>query len=193
MKPWHRISIAIAAGLAVGAGGAWWRIQDGLSSGRLQNGAWTTALNYGTANTDAETRAAVALRGILALPSTETVYWNATTDSDRRPLDGSCSYAMTGTPLDARWWSVTYYDEQGYLVANPANIWSFSGASLTPAEKGGWRVTIRPSKPEGGGHWLPSADGQGFELTLRMYNPGPAFRAAPEKAALPLLKREACG
>ena len=98
---------------------------------------------------------------------------------------------MTGTALDARWWSVTHYDKHGFLVANPANIWSFSGASISEAEKGGWRVAIRPSKPETG-HWLPSAYGEGFELTLRMYNPGPGFRAAPTRASLPVITRGAC-
>ena len=190
MKAWHRYAIAVIAGLAVGAGGAWHRIQAGFNDGRLTNGVWATALNYGTSNTDSLTRASVALRGILALPSTETVYWNAATDSDGKPLDGSCTYAMTGKPLDARWWSVTYYDRKGYLVANPANIWSFSGASITPVEHQGWRVTIGPDKAEG--HWLPSAKGQGFELTLRMYNPGNGFRAAPKNAVLPVLKKEHC-
>lgn len=193
MKPWLRIAIAIVAGIAAGAGGAWWRTSKGFGGGGVHNGPWTTALNYGTAGADSVTRAAVARRGILALPSTETVYWNASTDSDGRPLDGSCTYAMTGVPMDARWWSVTYYNKAGFLIENPANIWSFSGASLTPAEQAGWRVTIRPSKPEGGGHWLPSQYGEGFELTLRMYNPGAGFRGAPAKAALPTLKREACG
>lgn len=190
MKGWHRIAIALVAGIVVGAGGAWHKIQAGFNAGRLANGAWTTALNYGTRNADSVTRAAVALRGILALPSTETVYWNAATDSDGKPLDGSCTYAMTGKPLDARWWSVTYYDKKGFLVANPANIWSFSGASITPAEAQGWRVTIGPDKAEG--HWLPSARGQGFELTLRMYNPGSGFRTAPGEAKLPFLKKERC-
>jgi len=190
MKAWHRHAIAVIAGLAVGAGGAWYRIQTGFNSGRLTNGVWSTALNYGTSSTDSVTRASVALRGLLALPSTETVYWNASTDSEGRPLDGSCTYAMTGRALDARWWSVTYYDRNGYLVANPPNIWSFSGASITPAEQQGWKVTIGPDKA--GEHWLPSAKGQGFELTLRMYNPGAGFRAAPKDAVLPALKRERC-
>ena len=178
------------AGIVLGAGGAWYRIQAGFNDGRLANGPWTTALNYGTSGADSVTRASVALRGILALPSTETVYWNASTDSNGKPLDGSCTYSMTGKALDARWWSVTYYDRKGFLVANPANIWSFSGASVPPAELDGWRVTIAPEKAEG--HWLPSAKGQEFELTLRMYNPGKAFRAAPDKAELPRLKKERC-
>lgn len=190
MKAWHRYAIAVAAGLAIGAGGAWSVVRKGLNDGRLSNGSWSTALNYGTKGTDSVTRASVALRGILALPSSETVYWNAATDSDGAPLNGSCTYAMTGKALDARWWSITYYDTKGFLVANPANIWSFSGTSVTPAEKDGWRVTIGPDKAEG--HWLPSARGQGFELTLRMYNPGGGFRAAPDRADLPVLKKERC-
>jgi hypothetical protein len=190
MKTWHRVALALVAGIAIGAGGAWYRIQAGFNDGRLANGPWTTALNYGTSGADSVTRASVALRGILALPSTETVYWNASTDSDGKPLDGSCTYAMTGKALDARWWSVTYYDRKGFLVANPANIWSFSGASVSQAEMNGWRVTIGPEKAEG--HWLPSAKGKGFELTLRMYNPGNGFRAAPDKAVLPKIEKERC-
>ena len=190
MKGWHRIALALVAGIAIGAGGAWYRIQAGFNDGRLANGPWTTALNYGTSGADSVTRASVALRGIRALPSTETVYWNATTDSEGKALDGSCTYVMTCKALDARWWSVTYYDKKGFLVANPANIWSFSGASVPPAESNGWRVTIGPEKVEG--HWLPSAKGQGFELTLRMYNPGNGFRAAPDKAELPKLNKERC-
>ena len=190
MKRWHHYALAVVAGLAAGAGGAWAVVHKGLNDGRLINGPWSTALNYGTKDTDSLTRASVALRAILALPSTETVYWNAATDSDGIPLDGSCTYAMTGKPLDARWWSVTYYDKRGYLVANAANIWSFSGISVTPAEKDGWRVTIGPDKVDG--HWLPSAKGQPFELTLRMYNPGAGFRASPKDAVLPVLKKEHC-
>lgn len=190
MKTWHRIALALVLGLVAGGGGAWLKLKQGLNAGRLANGPWSTALNYGTKDANDLTRAAVALRGILALPSTETVYWNAATDSDGKPLDGSCTYAMTGKALDARWWSVTYYDKAGYLIENPANIWSFSGAAITPEERDGWRVTISPDKAEG--HWLPSAKGQGFELTLRMYNPEQGFRAAPEKAVLPVLKKERC-
>ena len=191
MKGWVRCGIALVVGLAIGGGAAWTATGKGLGGGGVVNGNWTTALNYGTTGADALTRAQVARRGILALPSTETVYWNSSTDEAGKPLDGSCTYKMSGRALDARWWSVTFYDKAGYLVANPANIWSFSGASISEAEKAGWVVTIAPDKPATG-HWLPSAKGQGFELTLRMYNPGEGFSAAPAKAALPAIHKEAC-
>lgn len=191
MKAWHRYAIGLVAGCAIGGAAAWVSTDRAFGSGGVRNGQWSTALNYGTVGADALTRAIVARRGLLALPSTETVYWNASTDSEGRPFDGSCTYQMTGRGLDARWWSVTYYDKRGYLVANPANIWSFSGAAISDAEREGWTVTIAPEKPQTG-HWLPSARGQGFDLTLRMYNPGPGFRAAPGTSALPLVQRKSC-
>lgn len=191
MKGWHRYVIGLLIGVAVGGGAAWLATDKALGSGGVVNGQWTTALNYGTAGADPMTRAVVARRGLLALPSTETVYWNASADSEGRPFDGNCTYAMTGRALDARWWSVTYYDKKGYLVANPANIWSFSGARINDTERAGWRVTIAPEKPQSG-HWLPSAKGQGFDLTLRLYNPGAKFRAAPDTSELPLIRRERC-
>ena len=191
MKSWHRYALGLAVGLAGGAGLAWHATGAAFNHGSVTNGVWSTALNYGVASADSLTRAAVARRGLLALPKTEPVYWAASTDSTGQPLDGSCTYAMTGRALDSRWWSVTLYDRAGYLIANPARIWSFSGASITPAEQAGWTVRISPDKPASG-HWLPSAKGQPFELTLRMYNPGPAFVKDPKAAALPVLKKERC-
>lgn len=185
------LSIAIIAGLGLGAGAAWTMAGKGMGRADIVNGPWTTSLGFGTKATDAATRAAVARRGLLALPATETIYWQASVDSDGKPLKGNCTYAMTGAALDARWWSVTYYDKAGYLVANPAGIWSFSGASITPQEASGWRVIVSAVRPASG-HWIPSAKGKPFDLTLRMYNPGAGLRAAPAKAALPTLTREGC-
>ncbi len=186
-----RYLICSVAGLVAGAGIAWALAGQGMGRRELVNGSWSTSLSFGTKSTDIFTRASVARRGLLALPSSETVYWQASTDSEGRALDGNCTYAMTGSALDARWWSVTFYDTTGYLVANPANIWSFSGASISAAEQARWRVTIAPDKPPTG-HWLPSAKGKPFHLTLRMYNPGQGFRESPVKAALPKLMRERC-
>lgn len=191
MKSWHRYAITLVGGVAVGLGAAWWITGGGLRDGGIENGPWSTSMGYGTKATDAITRAAVARAGLLALPATETVYWSAKTDAAGAPLDGNCTYSLSGKPLDARWWSVTIYDTAGYLVANPANIWSVNGANVALDAQGAWRVTIAPDKPAEGA-WLPGTKGQPFHLTLRMYNPGPAFRAHPEKAALPRLVKEGC-
>lgn len=190
MKSWHRYAITLVGGLAVGLGGAWALTNGGLGDGGIRNGPWTTSLGYGTKATDPLTRAMVARSGLLALPAKETVYWMAKTDAAGAPLDGNCRYSLSGTPLDARWWSVTVYDEAGYLVDNPARVWSVNGANVALDAKGEWRVTISPDKPAGA--WLPGVKGQKFQLTLRMYNPGKAFRADPAKAVLPRLVKEGC-
>lgn len=191
MKSWHRYAITLVGGLAVGLGAAWALTGRGLTNGSIANGPWTTSLGFGTKATDPVTRAMVARAGLLALPAEETVYWSATTDAAGAPLDGNCRYRLSGKPLDARWWSVTIYDAKGYLVANPANIWSVNGANVALDAKGEWRVTIAPDKPADDA-WLPGTKGQPFHLTLRMYNPGQAFRADPAKAVLPQIVREGC-
>ncbi|MBB6424775.1 DUF1214 domain-containing protein [Sphingopyxis sp. JAI128] len=191
MKSWHRYVIAMVSGLVVGLGGAWAFTSGGLADGAIRNGPWTTSLGYGTKATGPLTRAIVARSGLLALPATETVYWMAKTDASGAPLDGDCRYSLSGKPLDARWWSVTVYDDEGYLIDNPAGIWSVNGANVALDTQGEWRVTISPDKPKDAA-WLPGIKGQPFQLTLRMYNPGDAFRAAPAKAALPRLVKEAC-
>ena len=191
MKSWHRYAITLVSGIAAGLGAAWWLTGGGLSDGAIVNGPWTTSLGFGTKATDPITRAAVARAGLLALPATETVYWSAKTDAGGEKLDGNCHYSLSGAPLDARWWSVTIYDEAGYLVANPTNIWSVNSANVALDAKGEWRVMIAPEKPAVGA-WLPGTKGQPFHLTLRMYNPGKDFRADPEKAVLPRIIKEGC-
>ncbi|KTE20444.1 hypothetical protein ATE67_09255 [Sphingopyxis sp. H050] len=191
MKSWHRYAIAVAGGLAVGLGAAWALTGNGFGDGGIHNGPWSTSLGYGTKATDALTRARVARGGLLALPAKETVYWSAKTDASGAPLDGDCRYSLSGTALDARWWSVTIYDAAGYLVANPANRWSVNGANVALDAKGEWRVTVAPDKPADGA-WLPGTKGQPFHLTLRMYNPGQDFRADPAKAALPRIVKKGC-
>lgn len=191
MKSWHRYTITLLGGLAVGLGAAWALTNGGLGDGAIRNGPWTTSLGYGTKATDPLTRAMVARSGLLALPARETIYWMAKTDASGAPLDGNCRYSLSGTPLDARWWSVTVYNDTGYLVDNPAGVWSVNGANVALDADGAWRVVISPDKPADAA-WLPGVKGEPFQLTLRMYNPGAAFRADPTKAVLPKIVKEGC-
>lgn len=192
MANWARYLVASFAGLAIGATGLWFGTSRGLIGGSIAAGPWQTSRNYGTSATDPLTRAIVARAGLLALPARETLYWTATTDSAGAPLDGNCTYSLSGTPLDARWWSVTIYDDEGYLMPNPVGRWSVNGAAIDTGSDGRWQVTIAPTRPDG--EWLPSSAGQPFHLTLRMYNPGAAFQRgpAPAAAAMPAIVRQAC-
>src|SRR5688572_3872344 len=98
----------------------------GLTMERLaiKAGPWRTNVATGSAEANPYERAAIAVAGLYALSKEETLYYTAFTDSDGRALDGRCDYRVTGRPLPARWWSLTLYGADHYLVANPANVFS---------------------------------------------------------------------
>ncbi len=190
MKPWHRYTICILLGVIGGAGLAIAQVRGAGSQKQITNGPWTTNLDQGTADASALTRARVALFGLLALPAKEAMYYSARTDSDGAPLNGACTYTVKGGELDARWWSITLYKGEGWLVKNEANRWSVGGNAPVRDGAGNWSFTVSPEKPEG--LWLPTGNTPAFDLTLRTYHPKGALLSDPTKAKLPTIKKERC-
>jgi hypothetical protein len=136
------------------------------------------------------TRARVARYGLLALDKKETIYYIANTDSAGEPLSGSCTYVLKGNDLAARWWSVTAYGPDSYLIANEANVFSFAKSTVKHQADGGYIVRVSADRQEG--DWLPVKAGEPFDLTARFYNPDPAVSAAPQTASLPTIVKESC-
>jgi len=203
-----RLVLAIGAALVLGLGSAYQVVRSGLSGGEIANGPWRTSLLTGSQEAGLYTRARVAVGGLLALAPSETVYWNAEGDAEGRPLDARCDYRVEGVELPARWWSVTAYGADHFLIPNDAGRYSFSQTTLTRAPGGSWamRVSTEPkpsaasgarseAKPSEAGNWLPSgrsgASGP-FALTLRLYNPAPEVYEQAATVALPRIEREAC-
>jgi hypothetical protein len=191
-----RLVLAIGAALVLGLGSAYQAVRSGLAGGEVANGPWRTSFVTGSKDADLYTRARVAVGGLLALAPSETVYWNAEQDAEGRPLDARCDYRLTGSELPARWWSVTAYAADHFLIPNDAGRYSFSQTTLAREPGGPWtvRVATEPA-PGGGGNWLPSgrAGATGpFALTLRLYNPAPEVYERPAGLALPRIEREAC-
>ena len=112
------------------------------------------------------------------------------TDSEGRPLEGRCTYTVTGGELDARWWSVTLYKGEGWLVKNAANRWSVAGNAPPRDAQGNWSFTVSPNPTEG--VWLPTGGTPHFDLTLRTYHPRGALLNDPANAKLPTVTRKAC-
>jgi len=190
MKSWQRYSLCIALGLVGGVMFAVHQVRSGLAEGAVTNGAWTTGKSFGTAEADALTRARVALGGLLALPAKEAMYFTANVDDDGEPLDGRCTYLVSGGKLDGRWWSVTLYEGAGWLVKNPANRWSIPAHAATQHDNGAWSFTVSPSAQPGA--WLPTGGVDAFDLTLRLYHPASTMLAAPEAGLLPSIQRKEC-
>ncbi len=190
MKPWLRYSICILLGLAGGASYAVHQVRGADMGRQVTNGPWSANTNQGTADASALTRARVALFGLLALPAKEAMYFIARTDSEGKPLDGRCTYTVSGGELDARWWSITLYKGEGWLVKNDANRWSVGGNAPERDANGNWSFTVSPQQAEG--VWLPTGRTPQFDLTLRTYHPRGALLNDPAKAKLPTIKKEAC-
>lgn len=156
----------------------------------LRNGPWRTSLTTGAAAANPYERAAVAIAGLYALAREETVYYTAFEDSGGRTLDARCEYELAGRPLPARWWSVTMYGADHYLVDNAAGIYSRHAANLAAAGDGSYVVAISP-RPQPA-NWLPAPAQGAFSVTLRLYNPGREVYDRPQTVALPEIRRKDC-
>lgn len=190
MKPWGRLMIGGVAGALIGSVAAVWSVRAGSLGAQNTIGVWQTGRDFGSVAASDYTRAVVALRGLLALPATEARYYTAATDDAGQPLRGNCTYRVTGGALPAKWWSLTLYDRTGYLVPNPANIYSVGSMRLSPAEATNWTVLIAPDRQPG--RWLPTGTAAPFELTLRAYLPKDRGKGDFSAAQLPHIKRERC-
>lgn len=191
MRSGFRYGIMLIAGLALGTGAAALQLRQSFAAMGIENGPWRTGEKVGTADASVATRATVALRGLLALPEREAIYFNASTDSQGRPLSGKCRYRVSGGAIDARWWSLTLYDKAGYLIPNPASVYSVGSAAIPPEEKAGWTVDI--ARQRTGAHWIAMPDDQPFELTLRAYHPSRELLAKRGSVPLPRIERGECG
>ena len=188
MAPWVRYLICGAAGLALGAGAAVQRVRSGALGASIAIGPWTTGKDFGTTGASAFTRAVVSLRGILALPAHEARYYNAAVDSAGQPLDGKCRYRVSGRAVPAKWWSVTLYGDDSYLVPNQANIFSVESAHVpNPA---GWTIEVAPAQQAG--LWLPTGRVDRFNLTLRAYLPDDGGAGNLTRDQLPSIVKEGC-
>ena len=137
-----------------------------LSQVNIEN--WTSDWSIGSAAADGYTRARVARYGLLGLAKSEAVYFIRSVDEAGAPLQGHCSYALSGTHQDALWWSITLYDEQSRLPMNDDVALSIDLTQVGPAEN--WQAVVSPARPKAG-HWISSRGAATFDLMLRIYQP----------------------
>ncbi|MEZ5708070.1 MAG: DUF1214 domain-containing protein [Blastomonas sp.] len=193
MRGFLTYGLLILLGLAAGIGLAVMQVKGGLSGGGIANGPWRSAENVGTAKAGLQTRAVVAVNGLLALPDSEATYFNAKVDSNGDALDGSCHYLVKGGAIPARWWSMTAYGQDGYLMANRTGYYSVSSAMLDAASQNDWAISVGPDNmvtPEN--MWIPTLAGEAFELTLRAYHPEAKLLAGRATVPLPSIEKQGC-
>ncbi|MGD1884800.1 MAG: DUF1214 domain-containing protein [Paracoccaceae bacterium] len=176
---------AVIAGWVAGAAAFLWipNTAYGVVTS-IKNGSWSTSEAVGTAQAGVLTRAIVARTGLFALSKEETIYYRAVEDSDGVPFDGACRYRVIGDAPQARWWSITIYGADNYLIETPENRYSIGSKDV-----GGTIDFAIAGDAEG--LWLPVADGP-FSLTMRLYNPVAAVYENLATTPLPAIIREGC-
>jgi hypothetical protein len=153
-------------------------VRRALDSRELENG-WTVARSgLGTYGTDYGTRTAVAMVGLGALPPEEAIYPNTSVDSDGQRLSGEHRYRIhfppgQTPPVDA-FWSLTMYDEDGFLVANPIRRYTLGDRDeLDFNSDGSLDILVQHAEPDDPkANWLPAPVGK-FAVTMRIYLPQP--------------------
>jgi hypothetical protein len=184
-----KILLTLIVGMALGLAATWATAIHGTKSGGVGDGPWHTSLFAGSSEGNPYLRAFIAVHGLLALSREETIYYTATDDSDGHALDGHCSYRLEGSALPARWWSITAYGADDFLIQNAADRYSASMNSVARRTDGTFAVTLAQRQVEG--DWIPVAAGR-FDLTIRLYNPRTDVVAEPGRVALPAIKKAAC-
>lgn len=193
LKLAFKLVAAVVVALALGVGSAILLVRAGGLGGEVAVGPWETSLVIGSKEADPYTRARVAVAGLLALNRSETVYFTAARDDTGGPLRVSCSYKVIGSDPPARWWSITLYGADHYLVPNDQDRYSYGGETVAREEDGTFVIAVGPDETEG--NWIPTGDGQTgdtFTLTLRLYNPDENAARDPGGIALPQIAKEAC-
>lgn len=184
VRRWALEAAVVLLGVVLGLGSLWWWTRSVSTLGTAA-GPWRASLLAGSADADPWTRLRVAVGGLLALTRSETLYYLADHDSTGQPLRTRCRYRVHGTPPDARWWSITAYAGDHFLIANDERRYSVNGATAALDAQGRFSVSTGPVAPGGGTPWLPTPGDHDLLLALRVYNPGMALQADPATLAPP--------
>jgi hypothetical protein len=189
MKTALKVLAVLVTGTVLGLGATWFFVIRGAMPGGVIDGPWRTNLLIGSSGGGMRTRASVAVHGLLALNRSETIYYSTDRDSGGNRLNGHCTYLVAGRDPPARWWSITAYAADDYLISNAAKRYSISKNSV--ARNAAGQFTAMLSRKPFRRDWI-ALDGKPFSLTLRLYNPAASVAADPAHVALPSIKKVSC-
>ncbi|MCP1626411.1 DUF1254 domain-containing protein [Pseudomonas nitroreducens] len=121
-------------------------------------------------------RAVVAMAGFGANLAADAIYPNANLDGQGRQLQGGQRYrlhfAAGALPPARAFWSVTAYDGDGYLIANPLARYALGDRDpLRYNADGSLDLWLQEQAPAQQSNWLPIPASGPFSLTGRIYLP----------------------
>ncbi len=132
----------------------------------------------GAYGTDYQMRAYITHVGLGANEPVDAIYPNTTKDVNGHALHSSKNYvvhfAKDELPPVKAFWSLTVYDEDGYLVKNDIGRYALGTANNLPLNAdGSLDIYVQREAPSEDkiSNWLPTPEAAPFALTLRLYWP----------------------
>lgn len=186
--------IAIGSGLVLlavvlGSGIGIYNIKSGKSNSQRIIGSWQTVDKDKDLNSaDLLTIAQVAVYGPYALTKKEVIYLSTSTDIEGNALDPKSDYIISGKKLDAKYWSITAYDKNGFLIKNPINKYSYNLEDVKyEADSTSYKINL--SGTEKKENWLPINNVQKASLIIRLYLPSEKLRENLTVETLPSIQK----
>ena len=146
--------------------------------GFVRNNGWNTPFNGGAYGTNYTYRAGMALGYLFTALPQDALYPISNTTTAGVPYSGANNYVLhfanNSTPPVNAFWSVTLYDNQGYVIPNPLNRYTIAPhlSNVTYNPDGSLDIYVQHASPGANkeSNWLPAASGA-FQLALRLYWP----------------------
>ena len=183
------VLLLLLVAVIAGGGVAIYKIRSWKNNSNISIGSWQTIGKDKDVNSnDLLPIAQIAVYATFPLKKSEVIYLTATTDSEGNTLDAQHDYVITGMKFDARYWSITAYDEDGFLIKNSVERYSYNYENVQyGADSTSYKITLSPTAKTG--NWLPTGAAKKVLLAIRLYQPADQLRNNLTEAALPVIKR----
>ncbi len=182
-----KIILLVLTGLLIGSTIAYYRIhQWNGKDTTIENGCWK-GQNLAEIGTNQLLTARIAVATLYALNPSEVIYLVANEDTKGEELNSKNDYVIKGIPMDSRYWSITLYSEDYFLVPNEADKFSYNLHNVSYESDSSFIINISSLKKEH--NWLPSGKEGKFYLTIRMYHPQEHVYKNIESIQLPTIEK----
>jgi hypothetical protein len=162
----------------------------------VKNDIWTILPSPGDPDRSIYTRAAVAAAGTFASKKPEQAYYQTEIDIEDQALNGNCLYRLSGEDIESRWWSITAYANDGFLIENTEKLYSYNSETINYNANGGFEIYFLGDNDfisdVSNENWLRVNQDENFNVSLRIYYPGEEFFSNLRRVNLPIIEKVKC-
>jgi len=149
-----KIGIFLLISIGGGTASSWYAVEMGMPFNTERQGPWIRWSGAGRPDADPYSRTHFANRAQILFNANLTTRFEATRDSRGRRLHSSCDYVIEGRNIDAPWWTVAVFDNNGKLIPNRARRYSFNSETVAYSPDGSFAIRLaREARPY---NWLPT-------------------------------------